>query len=1338
MSIFPYLSHAKLPKIPLRWVLVIPFVAQTVGVVTLVGFLSYRSGQQAVEKLAYHLMENVGQQVTQELDRYLQQAYDFNQRQRAAVESGMLDLQNLDQLHHYLILQHRQSPDLTSLLFGTPKGDFRVSHRISPSDLGVTTRLQADELPFEASLATPANPSQLRVYSTNAAGDRVRLLTTVNLDLRNRPWYRQAIKTGQPGWTEPFQVGSTNLLALNAYAPIYSQNRQLLGVSAVNISLNRLGDFLQHLEVSQSGEIFIIDQQGLLIANSTQEAAYDVKGKPDLGATAAPEAVSFQRRTPDALSNLAIRQSYDYLRANVDDLANLESPRTFNFSAQGHRYFLTAAPFHESHGLNWLVVTVVPESDFMAEIQTNLRRTLLLCLVALGLTLASGLVIAHYVTARIRRLNQASQQLATGDLSHRLPLNSPVSEVQGLSQAFNQMAEQLRQLFQSQVETEATRRSEARFQQLAAAVPGMIYTYVQRPDGSHGFEYVSSMSQDILELQPEEIIANAEVALEQVHPEDRSTRDAALVYSATTLAPFTLTFRNIAPSGQLKWLEANSRPLRQSDGTIAWYGILLDVSERAQLEADRRATETALRQSELKFSTLFRHSPQPAWIATLAEGRCLDINESFSRVLGFSRAEAVGKTCVELGLWQDLQDLQQFRTSLLQTGRLLDLEAMLYTKSGETKTVLLSAAVSRLAGQDCVLGVLNDISDRKQIELQLRRTEQWLQQFSRQSPSSIYTLVQDPDGHVWFEYTSSAVEAIHEVTQEQALENAALVMEQMHPDDRTGYGAAAARSAERLERFSYEWRVITPSGQLKWLQAKSQPERRSNGSIAWHGVVQDITDRKQVEQELQQAKAAAETANKAKSLFLANMSHELRTPLNSILGFSQLMQRYSNLHADEQVYLKAIHTSGNYLLKLINQILDLSKIEAGRFTLDHQAIDLFKQLRLISSMLSERIHSQGLQFQLELLPDVPQYITADVQKLEQVLLNLLSNAIKFTKAGQITLRVQVSQQQVAEAPAQQPVTLLFEVEDTGIGIAPEDLDLIFEAFAQTGVGQQAQEGTGLGLTISRRLVQLMGGEITVYSLVGQGSRFRFTLPVATASPAELQPSQRHQPVVGLAAHQPAYRILVVEDQPESRLLLVKLLQRIGLAVREASAGAEALAQWQQWRPHLILLDVQLPGLNGYEVTRQIRAAEQNAQHTVILALTAQALPRDRQLALAAGCDDYVSKPFQEEILFQKMADHLGIEYVYGEVDPDESSSAALGTRPSPADLAVMSDDWIAQLYQNSRSCEDKALMQLIQQIPPESADLARCLKNWVQDYQFQQMIDLVKSYLDSQLRPNPD
>lgn len=266
-------------KIPLWWLLVVPFVLQTVGAVALVGYLSYRSGQQAVEKLAHQLMKNVGQQVTQELDRYLQNAHKFNQCQIAAIESGAINLQNLDRLHRYLILQHRQNEELTTLLFGTPQGDLRVSHRVSKRDYGVTTRLKPGELPFEAAISKPSNPAINHTYSVNQAGDLGRYLETVkNIDVRDRPWYRQAVKTGKAGWTNPFQISSTNILALNAYTPFYNKSRQLLGVFAVNISLNQLSDFLRRLEVGKSGKVFIIERNGLLIADSTAEPSYSVSG----------------------------------------------------------------------------------------------------------------------------------------------------------------------------------------------------------------------------------------------------------------------------------------------------------------------------------------------------------------------------------------------------------------------------------------------------------------------------------------------------------------------------------------------------------------------------------------------------------------------------------------------------------------------------------------------------------------------------------------------------------------------------------------------------------------------------------------------------------------------------------------------------------------------------------------------------------------------------------------------------------------------------------------------------------------------------------------------------
>lgn len=442
----------KLPRfqnnISLRWVLVVLLVLPTFGAVTLVGYLSYRSGRQAVEKLAHQLIKNAGQQVTQELDHYLQNAHEFNQRQIAAIQSGAINLQNLDQLHRYLILQHRQTEDLTTLLFGTPQGDFRVSHRVSPRDYGVTTLLKPEELPFEAAISDPLNPSINQTYSINEDGELMRLIEILqNIDVRDRPWYRQAVETGKSGWTPPFQIGSTNLLALNAYDPLYDKSRQLLGVFAVNISLNQLSEFLRNLEIGKSGEVYIIERNGLLIADSTSEMPYSVSGKPDLSGTAEPGTIVFQRRFPSQIPNSVIKDSYEYLLAKFENLATLQSPQALNFQKRGDRYFLNISPYKDKYGLDWLIVTVIPESDFMAEIHRNTRTTVLLCLLTMGLAIASGLLIADRLTIRITRFSRISQELANGNLTQRLPADLPIVEMKGLAQSFNRMADQLQQSF---------------------------------------------------------------------------------------------------------------------------------------------------------------------------------------------------------------------------------------------------------------------------------------------------------------------------------------------------------------------------------------------------------------------------------------------------------------------------------------------------------------------------------------------------------------------------------------------------------------------------------------------------------------------------------------------------------------------------------------------------------------------------------------------------------------------------------------------------------------------------------------------------------------------------
>lgn len=675
--------------------------------------------------------------------------------------------------------------------------------------------------------------------------------------------------------------------------------------------------------------------------------------------------------------------------------------------------------------------------------------------------------------------------------------------------------------------------------------------------------------------------------------------------------------------------------------------------------------------------------------------------------------------------------------SLSDIATTLDYEVNSYLTEQElTPRQILISVTTGLRAYQTLARQIQATTELKQAEQALQRSRRRYKTLVSKVPGAVYRSLCSADWQLEF-----ISDAIADLTGYPAADYLApegrQLTDAIASDDREQVAQAfeAAMAAQR--QFSLEYRMVHADGTVHWVLEIG--DFSHEGELHWQdGVLFDVTEQHEADVAMAKARERAEVANRAKSEFLASMSHELRTPLNAILGFSQLMTRDTTLSREQQKNLSIINRSGEHLLELINDVLEMSKIEAGRTTFNENSFDLHRLLHTLEEMLGLRVKSKGLQLVFERSPQVPQYVSTDEGKLRQVLINLLGNAIKFTEKGVITLRIQSQAQAPCDIADAQTTSLVFEVEDTGPGIAVDEVDQLFEAFGQTETGRKSQQGTGLGLPISRKFVQLMGGDITVSRAALGGAIFRFDIraEVVQRSRAEVALSTRS--VIGLAPDQPCYRILIVEDRVENQLLLEKLLRPMAFDLRIVVNGEEAVQQWQEWSPHLIWMDIQMPVMDGYEATRQIRALERQAEGqetTKILALTASAMDADRDAVLAAGCDDFVRKPFQEAFLFDKMAEHLGLTYRYAE---DESRTSKVGATEAmtgavtfspdvelkPEVLKNMPLDWVEQLYTAALGGDDAQVVKLLEQMPEEKGAVRDRLQLLVDDFRLDVIADL--------------
>jgi PAS domain S-box-containing protein len=534
-------------------------------------------------------------------------------------------------------------------------------------------------------------------------------------------------------------------------------------------------------------------------------------------------------------------------------------------------------------------------------------------------------------------------------------------------------------------------------------------------------------------------------------------------------------------------------------------------------------------------------------------------------------------------------------------------------------------------------------------------------------------------------------------------------------------------------RVNEEWITFANDGHRALLETTKTPMHALDGTLVGVlGIGHDITEHRQTQQELTKhrdhleevvaartselnhAKLAAEAANRAKSTFLANMSHELRTPLNAILGFSSLMRKDPSLPEALQQDSDIINRSGEHLLALINDVLEMSKIEAGRVQLVNKPFDLDAMVRDITDMILLRAKQKGLQLLLDQSSKFPRYISGDEAHLRQILINLLGNSVKYTMQGSVILRLGTKQNETAH--------LLMEVEDTGVGIAPEDQQYIFQPFVQLGE-RGGTRGTGLGLTITQQFVQMMGGSISLESTPGKGSLFRIELPLIEAQESDISKEEQISKgsVVGLVPGQPEYRILIVEDERDNQLLLSHLLNSVGFQVKIAENGEQGVQLFQSWHPHLMWMDRRMPVMDGMEATQRIRELPGGKQ-VKIVAVTASAFAEERSEMLNAGMDDYVRKPYREAEIYNCLSKHLGVKYLYAGVPEPLEQEVIL----KPEMLASLPEVLHDELVEALESLEIERIAKAIQQVATYDQALQKKLEQLAGNFDYPTILSALR------------
>ena len=748
---------------------------------------------------------------------------------------------------------------------------------------------------------------------------------------------------------------------------------------------------------------------------------------------------------------------------------------------------------------------------------------------------------------------------------------------------------------------------------------------------------------------------------------------------------------------------------------ISRVGYALNITERKRLEIAEKEAQ-AINEAIVD--------------SILGSFYMIDANLQYVRWNAYQRDEIVGKPEDQVasvspldGIHPDDRPLVQSKIEkVFRTGEDDSVETRILLRGGPAyRWMLLSARRMIVNGGIFLVGIGIDIAERKRAELELMALNLQLEQRVKERTSEALDLYNNAPCGYHLLGADGLVLQINDTElkwlgyQREEVEGRMRRSELLMPESAERFNRLFPSFIQSGAFTSEEWEARRIDGLSFSILATTETVRDADGRfLKTRSTVIDITERKRAEEALRQAKNAADSANRAKSVFLANMSHEIRTPMNAILGFSQLLLRDTELSKRQFQELTTIVHSAEHLMAIINNILDMARIESGRLTLDSVTFDLHLLLDDLERMFSLRTHAKHLRFHVERHGELPRCIVADQTKLRQVIINLLGNAVKFTPiGGTIILRVRV------DAEPDGMVRLRMEVEDTGAGIASEDIQRLFQAFYQTKTGKQIEGGTGLGLSISRQFAQLMGGDLTVSSQLGTGSTFQFDVRVAKGDEADaLAKNTAFRRVLHLQRGMPACRVLVVDDQQENQDLLEHMLVPVGFEIRTAKDGEEAVALCKEWLPRLVLLDLRMPVMDGFAATRQIRAERGSA--VKIIALSAGVFAENQQMALEAGVDMFLGKPFQEDDLLEKIKQLTEVNYVYRDFEAENSAdlSESEAELPTAVEIDQLPTELVNQLRKATKRANYDQMLALVEQMAAHNQTISRQLRQLVERFDY--------------------